>query len=180
MSHPFIAAMQAAILEVEERFMAQRGLPSPKLVRQIKETQAPASMREALASEPAVLPKHKRRGIWILENGEILEFPDAHTMREVRTQFLRPNYTQADVAYLEHVVASSYPITAERADIIMRQQKPNTAHSKRRPIEAELDVPSLEWQSRPERHNVTPEQLAREQFTGRALQRKLARIGRTL
>jgi len=32
MSHPFIKLMEAAILQIEARFMAQRGLPSPMLV----------------------------------------------------------------------------------------------------------------------------------------------------
>ncbi len=37
MSHPFIRRMEAAILQVEARFMAQRGLPSPMLVQEVKE-----------------------------------------------------------------------------------------------------------------------------------------------
>jgi len=51
MSHPFIRRMEAAILQVEARFMAQRGLLSPMLVQEVKERLH--TMREALASEPA-------------------------------------------------------------------------------------------------------------------------------
>jgi hypothetical protein len=64
MSYPFIRRMEAAILQVEARFMAQRGLPSPVLVQEIKERPATHTMREAWASEPEVLPRQKRRGTW--------------------------------------------------------------------------------------------------------------------
>jgi hypothetical protein len=139
------------------------------------------AMRFALASE-TILPRWKRQphSFHTLASGEVVQFGgkaehDVHTVRTVRTLYMRPNYNQADVAYLEHVVASSYVITAEHADVILRQRKPNTSRSKRRPIEAEPDVPSLEWKSRPERY-MSAEDLAREQFTGRALERELRRI----
>ena len=99
MSHPFIKAMEAAILHVEARFMAQRGLPSPALVQQVKD--GLHSMREALASEPEVLPRHKRRGTWHLENGEIIDFPRD---KRGRTRFLRRDYNVADVALLKQIV----------------------------------------------------------------------------
>jgi hypothetical protein len=101
MSHPFIKLMEAAIIEVERRFMAQRGLPSPLLVQQIKERLATHTMREALASEPEVLPRHKRRGTWQLLNGEIVDFPRD---KQGRTRFLRRNYNANDVALLQQIV----------------------------------------------------------------------------
>jgi hypothetical protein len=99
MSHPFIRRMEAAILQVEARFMAQRGLPSPMLVQEVKERLH--SMREALASEPQVLPRHKRRGTWQLDNGEIIDFPKD---QQGRTRFLRRDYNANDVAMLEKIV----------------------------------------------------------------------------
>ena len=101
MSHPFIKAMEAAILQLEARFMAQRGLPSPLLVQQVKERLTVHTMREALASEPEVLPQHKRRGTWQLANGEIVDFPKD---RHGRTRFLRRDYNAADVALLQRIV----------------------------------------------------------------------------
>ncbi len=100
MSHPFIKAMQAAILQVEARFMAQRGLPSPSLVQEIKHNLT-HGMREALASEPEVLPRHKRRGTWQLANGEVVDFPKD---KQGRTRFLRRDYNEADVALLQQIV----------------------------------------------------------------------------
>jgi hypothetical protein len=175
--HPFIARMQAAILEVEERFMAQRGLPSPKLVQ--VETQAP-TMREALASESKALPRWKRRpdSFVTLETGEVIHFGPGrtHTMRT----YVRPNYTQADVAYLEQVVVASRVIVAEEADRILRTMKPDTSRSKRRPAEAEADPDMrMEYRQR-EPRSLTPEDLIRSQFSGRALAKELRRIGRTL
>jgi len=99
MSHPFIKLMEAAILQVEARFMAQRGLPSPVLVQEIKERLH--TMREALASEPEVLPRHKRRGTWQLANGEIIDFPKD---KQGRTRFLRRQYNANDVALLQQIV----------------------------------------------------------------------------
>jgi hypothetical protein len=99
MSHPFIRRMEAAILQVEARFMAQRGLPSPMLVQEVKERLH--TMREALASEPEVLPRHKRRGTWQLDNGEIIEFPKD---KQGRTRFLRRDYNANDVALLQQIV----------------------------------------------------------------------------
>lgn len=101
MSHPFIKLMEAAILQVEARFMAQRGLPSPVLVQEIKERLATHTMREALASEPEVLPRYKRRGTWHLDNGEIIDFPKD---KQGRTRFLRRNYNANDVALLQQIV----------------------------------------------------------------------------
>jgi hypothetical protein len=100
MSHPFIKAMEMAIQQVEANFMARRGLPSPALVQEIKTTLT-HSMRTALASEPEVLPRHKRRGTWHLENGAIVDFPKD---RQGRTRFLRSNYNAGDVALLRQVV----------------------------------------------------------------------------
>jgi hypothetical protein len=129
MSHPFIKLMEAAILQVEARFMAQRGLPSPVLVQEIKERLH--TMRAALASEPEVLPRHKRRGTWRLDNGEIIEFPKD---KQGRTRFLRRDYNANDVALLQQIVAMQprkftfEQITAERkfkadADQIKRIRK---------------------------------------------------------
>jgi hypothetical protein len=101
MSHPFIKLMEAAILQVEARFMAQRGLPSPMLVQEVKERLATHTMREALASEPKVLPRHKRRGTWRPDNGEIFEF---RKDKQGRTRFLRREYNANDVAMLEKIV----------------------------------------------------------------------------
>ena len=131
MSYPFIKLMEAAILQVEARFMAQRGLPSPMLVQEVKERLATHAMREALASEPEVLPRHKRRGTWQLANGEIIDFPkDKHG----RTRFLRRDYNANDVALLQQIVQMQprtftfEQITAERkfkasADQIERIRK---------------------------------------------------------
>ena len=129
MSHPFIRRMGAAILQVEARFMAQRGLPSPALVQEIKERLH--TMREALASEPEVLPRHKRRGTWQLDNGEIIDFPKD---KQGRTRFLRRDYNANDVALLQQIVEMQprtftfEQITAERkfktdADQIKRIRK---------------------------------------------------------
>ena len=101
MSHPFIKLMEAAILQVEARFMAQMGLPSPMLVQEVKERLATHTMREALASEPEVLPRHKRRGTWQLVNGEIIDFPKD---KQGRTRFLRRDYNAHDVALLQQIV----------------------------------------------------------------------------
>jgi hypothetical protein len=115
MSHPFIKLMEAAILELERRFMEQRGLPSPVLVQEVKERLH--TMREALASEPEVLPRHKRRGTWRLDNGEIIEFPKD---KQGRTRFLRRDYNANDVALLQRIVQMQprtftfEQITAER------------------------------------------------------------------
>ena len=129
MSHPFIKLMEAAILQVEARFMAQRGLPSPMPVQEIKERLH--TMREALASEPEVLPRHKRRGTWQLDNGEIVDFPKD---KQGRTRFLRRDYNANDVALLQQIVEMQprtftfEQITAERkfkadADQIKRIRK---------------------------------------------------------
>jgi hypothetical protein len=96
MSHPFIKLMEAAILQVEAR---QRGSPSPMLVQEVKERLH--TMREALASEPKVLPRHKRRGTWHLDNGEIIDFPKD---KQGRTRFLRRDYNANDVALLQQIV----------------------------------------------------------------------------
>ena len=101
MSHPFIKLMEAAILQVEARFMAQRGLPSPVLVQEVRERLAVHTVREALASEPEVLPRHKRRGTWHLNNGEIVDFPKD---KQGRTRFLRRDYNANDVALLQQIV----------------------------------------------------------------------------
>src|SRR4029077_13720846 len=103
MSHPFIRRMEAAILQVEARFMAQRGLPSPVLEEEVKERLATHTMREALASEPEVLPRHKRRGTWELANGEIIDFPKD---KLGRTRFLRRDYTEGDLAILRQCAAA--------------------------------------------------------------------------
>jgi hypothetical protein len=129
MSHPFIKLMETAILQVEARFMAQRGLPSPMLVQEVKERLH--TMREALASEPEVLPRHKRRGTWQLDNGEIIDFPKD---KQGRTRFLRRDYNANDVALLQQIVEMQprtftfEQITAERkfkadADQIKRIRK---------------------------------------------------------
>jgi len=98
--HPFIARMQAAIIENEARFMARLGLPSSLLVQEIKHSLT-HGMREALASEPALLPRHKRRGTWQLANGEIIDFPkDKHG----RTRFLRRDWNENDIALLQQIV----------------------------------------------------------------------------
>lgn len=94
--------MQAAILQVEERFMARQGLPSPALVNQVKEHLRVHTVREALASEPAVLPPHKRRGIWALENGEIIQYQ--RKTRTERTKFMRCDYNAHDVDLLQRIV----------------------------------------------------------------------------
>jgi len=131
MSHPFIKLMEAAILQVEARFMAQRGLPSPMLIQEVKERLAAHTMREALASEPEVLPRHKRRGTWQLDNGEIIDFPKD---KQGRTRFLRRDYNANDVALLQQIVEMQprtftfEQITAERkfkadADQIKRIRK---------------------------------------------------------
>ena len=131
MSHPFIRRMEAAILQVEARFMAQMGLPSPMLVQEVKERLAAHIMREALASEPEVLPRHKRRGTWQLDNGEIIDFPKD---KQGRTRFLRRDYNANDVALLQQIVEMQprtftfEQITAERkfkadADQIKRIRK---------------------------------------------------------
>lgn len=99
MSHPFIKLMEAAIFQIEARFMAQRGLPSPMLVQEVKERLH--TMRAALASEPEVLPRHKRRGTWQLDNGEIIDFPKD---KQGRTRFLRRDYHANDVALLQKIV----------------------------------------------------------------------------
>jgi len=131
MSHPFIKLTEAAIIEVERRFMAQRGLPSPVLVQEVKERLATHTMREALASEPEFLPRHKRRGTWRLDNGEIIDFPRD---KQGRTRFLRRDYNANDVALLQQIVEMQprtftfEQITAERkfkasADQIKRIRK---------------------------------------------------------
>jgi hypothetical protein len=131
MSHPFIKLMEAAILQVEARFMAQRGLPSPVLVQEVKERLATHTMREALASEPKILPRHKRRGTCQLDNGEIIDFPKD---KQGRTRFLRRDYNANDVALLRQIVEMQprtftfEQITAERkfkadADQIKRIRK---------------------------------------------------------
>ncbi len=131
MSHPFIRRMEAAILQVEARYMAQRGLPSPMLVQEVKDRLATHTMREALASEPEVLPRHKRRGTWQLASGEIIEFPKD---KQGRTRFLRRDYNANDVALLQQIVEMQprtftfEQITAERkfkasADQIERIRK---------------------------------------------------------
>jgi len=71
------------------------------LVQEVKERLATHTMREALASEPKVLPRHKRRGTWRLDNGEIFEFPKD---KQGRTRFLRREYNANDVAMLEKIV----------------------------------------------------------------------------
>jgi len=107
--------MEAAILQVEARFMAQRGLPSPMLVQEVKERLH--TMRTAMASEPEVLPRHKRRGTWQLDNGEIIDFPKD---KQGRTRFLRRDYNANDVALLQQIVEMQprtftfEQITAER------------------------------------------------------------------
>ena len=111
--------------------MAQRGLPSPVLVQEVKERLATHTMRAALASEPEVLPRHKRRGTWQLDNGEIIDFPKD---KQGRTKFLRRDYNANDVALLQQIVKMQprsftfEQITAERkfkadADQIKRIRK---------------------------------------------------------
>jgi len=111
--------------------MAQRGLPSPMLVQEVKERLATHTMREALSSEPEVLPRHKRRGTWQLNNGEIIDFPRD---KQGRTRFLRRDYNANDVALLQQIVEMQprtftfEQITAERkfkadADQIERIRK---------------------------------------------------------
>jgi hypothetical protein len=168
-----LQAQSASLIATIERW---EFVMTAKLERRPLDTLA---MRFALASE-SILPRWKRKphSFHQLASGEVVQFGgeaehDAHT---VRTLYLRPNYNADDIAYLEQVVASSYPITAEHADIILRQQKPNTSHSKRRPAEADPDPDMrMDYRSRPERC-MTAEDLAREQFTGRALERELRRI----
>jgi hypothetical protein len=122
MSHPFIRRMEAAILEVEARFMAQRGLPSPLPVQEVKERLATHTMREALASEPEVLPRHKPRGTWQLRNGEIIDVPkDKHC----RTRFLRRQYNAADVALLQQIVEMQ-PRTFTFDQVIARKNQLRT------------------------------------------------------
>ena len=129
MSHPFIHAMERAILQLEERFARQHSLPSPVLVDQVK--QRLHNVRQAMASEPEVLPRHKRRGTWHLSNGEIVDFPKD---KQGRTRFLRRDYNANDVALLQQIVEMQprtftfEQITAERkfkadADQIKRIRK---------------------------------------------------------
>jgi hypothetical protein len=119
MSHPFIRRMEAAILQVEARFMAQRGVPSPMLIQEIKERLATHTMRVAMASEPEVLPPHKRRGTWQLANGEIVDFTrDKHG----KTRFLRRDYNAADVALLRQIVEMQ-PRTFTFDQVIQRKNQ---------------------------------------------------------
>jgi hypothetical protein len=123
MSHPFIKLMEAAMLQVEARFMARRGLPSPVLVREVKERLH--TMREALASEPEVLPRHKRRGTWQLDNGEIIDFPKD---KQGRTRFLRRDALLQQIVEMQPRTFTFEQITAERkfkadADQIKRIRK---------------------------------------------------------
>ena len=126
-------------------------------------------MRAGLGAEPYILPRWKRQPIGYKPES------DAHS---TRTQFLRRDYNAADVGYLQCCVTAQQAVSADEANRILRTMKPDTSRSKRAPAEADPD-PDLraEFRARPERR-MTAEDLAREQFTGRALSRELARIGR--
>jgi hypothetical protein len=132
------------------------------------------SMRFALASEH-ILPRWKRqpKSFHTLTNGEVVQFGQStHTLR---TQYLRTQYTANDVDYLTRVVMASRAIMADEADRILRTLKPDTSRPKRRPAEADPDIPSSEYKQRVPRF-LSAEDLIRSQFSGRALQRELRRI----
>jgi hypothetical protein len=133
-------------------------------------------MRAGLGSEHYILKKWKRRprSFHTLPDGEVQYGPGrTHT---VRTQYLRRDYNSHDVAYLESCASAQRSITADEANRILRTMKPDTSRSKRPPAEADPD-PDIraEYRARPERH-LTAEDLARAQFTGRALERELRRM----
>jgi hypothetical protein len=131
-----------------------------------------------LRSEPGMLPAWKRRprSFHTLPTGEVIVYGPGrtHTVREVqaKTMYLRRDYTRADVGYLERVLAAPDTITALNA---YRANNGRLLRAKRNPIEAEPDPCCPEWCDRPQR-TLTAEQMIREQFTGRALQRELRRI----
>jgi hypothetical protein len=170
------ARLQAASASLAATLERWEYAITAKLERRPLDTLA---MRFALGSE-TILPRWKRQpnSFHTLSSGEVVVFGGKSDTHTVRTLYMRPNYTLADISYLEQCVSASYVITAEHADVILRQRKPNTSHSKRRPSEADAD-PDMraEYRARPLRR-MTAEDLARAQFTGKALERELHRIGR--
>jgi hypothetical protein len=136
-------------------------------------------MRCALASE-SILPRWKRKpnAFHLLATGEVVQFGSAHSMRgdEVKTTYIRSDFTMADVDYLQRVVMASRVIMADEANTILRRIKPNNAYSKRAPAVADADPCMPEWRNRPERH-LSPRDLVMESgLKGRALAKELARI----
>jgi hypothetical protein len=140
---------------------------------------ATSQMRYGLAMEPVLLPKHKRRGQWYLENGEIIDYgKTAHTVRaqEPKTSYFRRSYTLADVSYLERCVTAQRSITADEADRILRTMKPDRSYGKRRPASAGADPYLPQWRERPEQHLSPREMVMQSGLKGRSLARELARI----
>jgi hypothetical protein len=143
----------------------------------VQPSSAISEMRRGMAVEPLVLPKHKRRGTFFFENGEILEFPKSqtHTVREPKTTFFRSQYNRADLNMLSLVRdAQLLRFSFEDSERWLISRR-NGRTLPRKRIDADPDPVCTEWKERPARL-LTAEQMIREQFTGRALQRELARL----
>jgi len=87
---------------------------------------------------------------------------------------MRANFNEADVAFLERIVASPSPITALNAYRIYHQGR---VLQPRRTVCAE-DIPCSEWRNRPPRPKLTAEGLMREQLADnpKLLARELKRL----
>jgi len=126
-----------------------------------------------MASERGLLPKWKKLKAnqrLELETGEVIEFPKART---VRTEFLRRDYLERDVAYLRHLVVMPHFIAKGSAEAAYNRGHVRTMKPKR--LTADPDIPCPDWRSRPERH-LTARQLIEQQLSGKALLKELKRL----
>lgn len=111
------------------------------------------SMREAMASEPSVLP----------------HWPAKRTVC-TRTVFVRRDMGKSEVDFLQQLLRLPDPMTALAT---YRAGHHRVLQPKR--VLADPDPVDTTWRDRPERQ-MTPEDLIREQFSGRSLRRELGRL----
>ena len=131
-----------------------------------------------MAGEGFILPSWKRKphSFHTLPTGEVIVLGPGRKVHSMRTQYIR--YTAGIVGYLQQIVKAQRVIRAEEAETILRTVKPNTAYSKRDPVQAEPDIVNPEWwKDRPARL-LSAEQLAIEQLANspKQLERELRRI----
>lgn len=125
-------------------------------IRRAAERLQERNFRSMMQFESALLPKWRQK-------------PTRTQAKQ--TLRMRPNFGEPEVRLLLQILDAPSPLTAVTTyrDAHQRVLKPKEA------IQVDPDIPSTEYQSRPERH-LTAEDLIRAQFSGKALFKELRRL----
>lgn len=172
MIHEVLSPCIANLNAITARLQASNIRLRAKLA-ELRQLRQGKHLRAAMGSKRSLLPKWKKLKAsqrLELEAGEIIEFAES---RAVRTEYLRRDYLERDVAYLRQLVAMPYFIAEGSAEAAYNRGHVRTMKPKR--LTADPDISCPDWRSRPERH-LTARQLIEQQLSGKALLKELKRL----